>query len=110
MPASLGQNTLSGIDQNYREIGCGCSCRHVSGVLLVPGRIGDDEPPCRRCEEAIRHVDGDSLLAFGLQPVDQERKVDALTLRPKTARVSLERASLVFEDCTRLVQQPANQG
>ncbi len=50
---------------------------HVAGVLLVPGRIGQDEAPARRLEEAVGDVDGDALLALGGQAIDQQRIVGA---------------------------------
>jgi hypothetical protein len=44
----------------------------------VTGRVGDDELPLRRCEEAVGDVDRDALLALGLQPVDEQREVEVL--------------------------------
>ena len=41
--AGLRQQALARIDQQHGEIGVGGAGRHVAGVLLVAGRVGDDE-------------------------------------------------------------------
>ena len=51
-------------------------------------RIGDDEFAARRREIAISDVDGDLLLALGLEAVDQERKVER-AVAARTLRVAL---------------------
>ena len=45
-------------------------------VLLVPGRVGEDELPARGREAPVGHVDGDALFAFRLQPVGEQREID----------------------------------
>ena len=74
--AGLPQNTPAGIHKNDGEIGSRGAGRHVARILLMPRRIGDDELALRSGEEAVCDVDGDALLPFGLQTVDQEREVD----------------------------------
>jgi hypothetical protein len=81
----------------------------VAGVLLVPGRIGDQEGAPGGGEEAVGDVDGDALLALGLEAVEQQREIDvggAAIL----SRVPHQRRHLVVEDLLRLVEQPADQG
>jgi hypothetical protein len=76
----------------------------------VARRIGDDELPSRCREIAIGDVDGDLLLALGLQPVDQKRKVERPC--PSGAREALAvlgRLDLVLEDEMRIVEEPADQ-
>jgi hypothetical protein len=41
--AGLRQHALARVDQDDREIGGRGAGRHVAGVLLVAGRVGDDE-------------------------------------------------------------------
>ena len=78
MAARLGQHALARIDQDDGEIGIGRAGRHVAGVLLMARRVGDDEFALVGGEEAIGDVDGDALLALGLQPVDQQREIDVV--------------------------------
>ena len=72
------QHALARVDQHDGEIGGRGAGRHVAGVLLVAGRVGDDELALRRGEEAVGDVDGDALLALGLEAVDQQREVDVV--------------------------------
>ena len=76
MAARLGQDAAARIDQQHGEIAIGRAGRHVARVLDVARRVGDDEFPPRRREIAIGDVDGDLLLALGLQPVDQQREIE----------------------------------
>ncbi len=110
MPARLRQNALAGIDQHDREIGGGGAGRHVAGVLLMARRVGDDELALRRREKAVGDVDGDALLALGLQPVHQQREVDILAGRAVLFRIALKRGELVLEDQLGVVEQAADQG
>ena len=77
----LRQQALARVDQQDGEIGVGGARHHVAGVLLVTGRVGDNEVAARRREVAIGDVDGDALLALGLKPVDQQREIDVLAGR-----------------------------
>ena len=81
VPPRLGQHALARVDQDHREIGVGGAGRHVAGVLLVARRVGDDELALLGREEAVGDVDGDALLALGLEPVDEQREVDVLAGR-----------------------------
>ena len=109
MTPRLLQHALARIDQQQREVGGRGAGDHVAGILLVPGRVGDDELALRRREEAIGDVDGDALLALGGEAVDQQREIDVAALRPDLLAVGLERRHLVVENLPRLVQQPADQ-
>ena len=86
MPPGLHQHALARVDQDHGELGIGGAGRHVAGVLLVPGRIGDDEGAARGREKAIGDVDGDALLALGLEPVDQQREIDIVAGGAVTCR------------------------
>ena len=77
MAAGLLQHAVARVDQNDGEIGGGSARRHVARVLLVAGRIGDDELALRRREIAVGDVDGDALLAFGAQAVGEQREIDS---------------------------------
>ena len=85
--------------------------RHVAGVLLMAGRVGDDEGASRRGEEAIGDVDGDALLALGLEPVHQQREIDVVAGGAVPGAESrCQRRQLILEDQLAVVQQPADQG
>ena len=106
----LDQHALPGVDHQHGEVGGRGAGRHVAGVLLVAGRVGDDEGAPRRREEAIGDVDGDALLALGLEPVDEQGEIDVLAGRAVAPRILLERRQLVLEDQLGIIEEAADQG
>ena len=109
VPPCLGQHALARVDQDYGQIGSRCARDHVARVLFMAGCVGHDELALLGGEKAIGHVDGDALLAFCGQPIDQQRKVDIRPLRAHLGRVRLQRGKLVFEDHLAVIQQPPDQ-
>ena len=95
MPARLLDQALARIDQQDGELGIGGAGRHVARVLLVARRVGDDEGAPGRGEEAIGDVDGDALLALGLQPVEQQGEVELVLGRAEAPRIVAQRGDLV---------------
>ncbi|SLD12932.1 Uncharacterised protein [Mycobacteroides abscessus subsp. massiliense] len=71
MPAGLLDDTLAGVNQQDHQLRGGGAGHRVPGVLHVARGIGQDERALGCREVAVRHVDGDALLAFGAQPVDK---------------------------------------
>ena len=71
--------------------------------------VGDDEAPPVGREIAVRDIDRDALLALRLQAVDEQRQVDARSLRTVVMRVGGDGGELILEDALRLEQQPADQ-
>ncbi len=69
--------------------------RHVAGILLVAGRIGDDEGAARRRDIAIGDVDGDALLLLGLEAVDQQGEIEVVADRAVFSEVAFERRHLI---------------
>ena len=63
----------------------------------------------RAREEAVSDVDRDALLALRRQPVDEQREIDLLALRPVALAVAFERGELVVEDLFALEQQAPDQ-
>jgi hypothetical protein len=61
----LRHHTLAGVDEKDRGVCRGDARDHVAGVLLVTGRVSDDELALVGGKEAVGHVDGDPLLALG---------------------------------------------
>ncbi len=48
----------------------------------MAGGVGDDELALLRGEKAVGDVDGDALLALGLEAVDEEREIDVVAVVP----------------------------
>ena len=101
MAPRLRQHALARIDEDDRELGGRGTGRHVAGILLVAGRVGDDEGAVAGREVAIGDIDGDALLALGGQPVDQQREVEILAVRAELLRIALQR--LIWSSKTALV-------
>ena len=93
MPPGLVEQPVTRIDQQNRQIGGRCAGRHVARVLLMTRRIRQDEAAPRRFEEPVGDVDRHALFAFRLQPIDQQRVIDAAFHRAETRRVALQRRS-----------------
>jgi hypothetical protein len=107
VPARLGGNPARRVDENDGEVGGAGTRDHVAGVLLVAGRVGDDETAARRGEVAVRHVDGDALLALDGEAVGEEREVEpAVAAALGGAR---DGGELVLEQALRIEQQPADE-
>ena len=100
--AGLGEDALARIDEDDGDIGGGGAGGHVAGVLLVAGRVGDDEFPLGRGEVAVGDVDGDSLLALGAEAVGELGEVDG--------GVVGNGADVVVVDVARVVKQAADEG
>src|SRR3990172_147000 len=67
-----GEGGVRGVKQDDGEVGGGRAGDHVAGVLLVARGVGDDEAAAGRGEVPVGHVDGDALLALGLEAVGEE--------------------------------------
>ena len=109
MAARLRQHAFARIHQDDRRIGGGRAGNHVARVLLVTGCVGDDVLARRGREVTVCHVDGDALLTFGREAVEQQRKIEIAALRTALLGVDRERVHLVFEQHARFIQQAANQ-
>ncbi len=103
----LLEHAVPRVHEQDGDVGGRRAGRHVAGVLLVSGRVGEDELAPARREIPVRDVDRDALLALGAQAVGEEREIDRAG-RPVLRRF-LDRLDLVFVDAARVVQQPSNQ-
>ena len=104
------EHSLARVDEDDGEIGGGGAGRHVAGVLLVAGGVGDDELALGGGKVAVGDVDGDALLALGLQTVDEEGEVDVFAGGAVLRRIALQGGELVLEQELGVVEQPADQG
>src|SRR5262245_38960464 len=77
----LREHPLPGVDQKYGRFSSRCVSRHVARILLVARGVGYYEAASGCRKEPVGNVDSDALLAFSLQSVNQQRKVQALPLR-----------------------------
>ena len=100
--AGLALDAVAGVDQEDGDIGMGGARRHVARVLLVPGKVDDDEAAVRRLEITPSDVDGDALLALGLEPVEQEAEIDPLAVDAATMRGKGHRRALILGDARRV--------
>ena len=75
MTLGLLLDARSRIDEYDRNIGVRCPRRHVARVLLMAWRVDDDEAARIGIEILPGDVDGDALLAFGHETVEQHREV-----------------------------------
>ena len=74
-----------------------------------PGQSATMNLRRRRLEIAIRDVDGDALLALGLQAVDEQREIGHFARGAPAAAVVGDGGELVVEHLARVVQQAADQ-
>jgi hypothetical protein len=109
VPARLGRGALAGVDHEHGAVGVGGGGGHVARVLLVTRGVGHDERPPRRREEAVSDIDGDALLALGLEAIDEQGEVDVLTGRAVLAAVALQRRQLILENELRIVEKAADE-
>ncbi len=110
VPAGLGLHTVAGIDQDDRQVAGRGTGSHVAGVLLMAGRVGDDELALGGAEVAVRHIDSDALLALGLQAIDQQRQVDVVARGADFLRVAGDGLQVILVDHLGVVQQAPDQG
>ena len=107
MPPRLRGHAALRIDQDHGGVGGAGAGDHVAGVLLVAGRVGDDEFALRRLEIAVSDVDGDALLALDGEPVHQQRQIDfGLAFAPRRA---LERIDAVAGHGVGIIEHAADE-
>ena len=105
----LGLHAIARIDQNDRQVAGGRAGGHVAGVLLVARSIGNDELALGGGKITVRYIDGDALLALGLQAIDQQRQIDVFAGSADLLRVAGDGFEVVLVDHLRVVQQAADQ-
>ena len=109
MSPRLRHDAVARVDENDREIRRRGAGRHVARVLLVTGRVCDDEFAFRGREITVRDVDRDALLAFRLESVSQQRGIEITAGRAVDFRVLLQRCELVLVDHLRVVQEATDE-
>src|SRR3546814_7179624 len=78
MPAGLFHHPVARIHQNQRQVCRGSPGNHVPGILNMTRRISDDKLPLRRSKVAVGHVNGNTLLPFGLRSEEHTSELQSL--------------------------------
>src|SRR2546422_6654315 len=100
MAARLSHHASARINENDGKV-AGARARHeIARVLLVSGRVGDDELSFRGCEIAVSDIDGDALFALRAQAVGEQREIDPFAAAPFV--FALRALDLVFKRALRL--------
>ncbi len=107
VPPRLLAHAFGGVDDQQRRIGLGRAGDHVAQELGVAGRIDQDEIARRRAEAHLAGVDGDALVALGLQRIEQERQFEGHAA-PRAHR--LELVELAVGQAAGFGEQAADQG
>ncbi len=95
------------IDDQHRAIGLRGAGNHIAQEFGVAGRIDQHHVARTGAETDLRGVDGDALVAFGLQCVEQERPFE----RHAAPRAhGFEHLELAFGEAAGLEQQTSDQG
>jgi len=98
VPTGLGLHAVAGVDEDDRQVAGRGAGRHVAGVLLMTGGVGDDELALGGAEVAVGHVNGDALLALGLQAIDQQRQVHVIAGGADLLRVAGDGFQMILVD------------
>ena len=107
MPTGLVADAFGRIDQQEGGVSSGGAGDHVAQELGVARRIDQHEIARWRAKADLAGVEGDALVALGLQRVEQERPFERHAA-PRADR--LETLELAVRKAAGLVQQPPDQG
>ena len=107
VPAGLIAHAFARIDDQHGRVGLRGAGDHVAQKLGVARRIDEDDVARGGAEADLAGIDGDALIALGLQRVEQERPFERHAA-PRADR--LERVELAVGQVAGLVQQAADQG
>ncbi len=104
MATGLGLHAVAGVHQDDRQVAGGGTGSHVASVLLMTGGVGNDELALGGREVTVGDINGDALLALGLQAVDQQRQVDIVTGGADLLRIAGDGLQMIFVDHLGVVQ------
>ena len=107
VPARLVAHAFGRVDDQQGGIGLRGAGDHVAQELGVSGRVDQHDVARGRAQPDLAGIDGDALVALGLQGVEQKRPFE----RHAAARThGLERVELALGKAVRFVQQATDQG
>src|SRR5581483_2224169 len=105
--AGLVAHAFQRVDDQHRAVGLRGAGDHVTQEFRVAGRVDQHDVARARAEADLRGVDGDALVALGLQRVEQERPFERHTAARADGFQHLE---LALGQAAGLMQQAADQG
>ncbi len=107
----LGTHTACRIDEENGDLRIGSGHRHIPRVLLVAGSIRDDDATTTgEIHVAVGHIDGDALLALGLEAVGEQGEVNLANRNHRAAATRAPRiVELVLGDGARLGQKTTDE-
>ena len=97
----LGPGQFGRVHQHHGGVGTAGRGDHVAGVLLVAGRIANDEFALGGVEVAVSHINRDALLALGREAIGEQGQIGLATFG--------HIGQLVQQDRAAVDQQAANQ-
>jgi len=107
VPPGLVAHAFQRVDDQHRAVGLRGAGDHVAQELGVAGRVDQHDVAGAGAETDLRGVDGDALVALGLQRIQKERPFERHAA-PRADR--LEHFKLALGQAAGLVQQTADQG
>src|SRR5438128_1385009 len=110
MATRLRQQALAGIDEQHCCLSGRRSGDHIARELLMTRRVRDNKVAPRSSKIAVRHIDRDALLALSLETIQQQGKIEILSRRSMTQRISRQRRKMIRGNQTRVIQQASNEG
>ena len=96
MAASLRDNSRAGVDEDDCQVCRRAAGNHVTGILFVSRSIGYDKLTVVGREITVSYVDGNTLLPFSLQSVEQQSIVNVFACVAHPFAVALQSVELVF--------------
>jgi hypothetical protein len=106
MPARLLAHPFDRIDHQQRRVGLGRARHHVLDEFPVARRVDDRVVARGRLEPDLAGVDGDALVALGLEGVHQERPFER---HPAPVAHRLDGLELAVGQAAGLVEQAPHQ-
>ena len=110
MAEGLRKQPLGRINEHDRQVRDRGSGSHVARVLDVPRTVGDQIAAAPGLQVSPGHVDGDALLALGVQAIEQQRVVGFPAAGAVAGAGARPRRALVVGYAPGVVQQAPDQG
>src|SRR6185312_12589265 len=105
--SGLVAHAFQRVDDQHRAVRLRGAGDHVAQKFGVTGRVDQHDVARAGAEADLRGVDGDALVALGLQRIEQERPFERHAA-PRADR--LQHLQLAFGQAAGLVQQASDQG
>ncbi len=107
MPSGLVAHAFQRVDDQHRAVGLRGAGDHVAQEFGVAGRVDQHHVARAGAESDLGGVDGDALVALGLQRVQKERPFER---HAAPGADGFEHFELALGQAPRLVQEASDQG